>query len=59
MKCIVCGTEIEQPTQGRPKLYCSSAHRTFAYVARRIQITPELVARVRVGDGTALPLQTR
>lgn len=34
-RCRVCGELVQQPTTGRPRLYCSDAHRQSAHRRRR------------------------
>jgi hypothetical protein len=33
--CLTCGAAIAQPETGRPRLYCSDAHRKAAHRASR------------------------
>lgn len=33
--CLTCGAAITQPETGRPRLYCSDAHRKAAHRAAR------------------------
>ncbi len=36
--CLVCGKYLNQPEgKGRPRLYCSQAHRQRAYEDRRLK----------------------
>jgi hypothetical protein len=60
--CVMCGTDLEQPTTGRPRTYCGPVCRRAAeYELRRLQRQLEgaeqsvLVARRNVEFGPASP----
>ncbi len=44
MACPICGREVPQPSTGRPRTYCSQAHRQRAYEFRQIRaVTPPIL----------------
>ncbi len=55
-KCGWCGDPIEPGTTGRPKKYCSTTHRQYAYHARR---TTTQAPPSRSSDGWTPALQQR